>query len=92
MSGSGSKFVPVIVIVDPTVAEGGLKPVIVGPPIRTWNARTLFDVGPAVVTEIVPVVAVAGTVTVKRVGEAEEIAALTPLKRTVFADGVDPKP
>jgi len=47
---------------------------------------------PATVTEIGPVVALLGTLTTSIVPLAEETVAGAPLKRTVFADGVELNP
>lgn len=55
------KLVPVIVTLDPTMPEPGLKPEIVGGAV-TVNAVPLVAVEPLTVTVIGPVVAADGTV------------------------------
>jgi hypothetical protein len=71
-------LVPVIVTVAPTAPLAGLKLVIVGE-ASTVNVPALVTVTPLDVTDMVPVVALAGTVTTMVVALAEVTEALTPL-------------
>jgi hypothetical protein len=71
-------LVPVIVIDAPTAPLVGLNPVIVGT-ANTVNVPALVTVTPLEMTEIVPVVAVAGTVATMVVALDEVTEAFTPL-------------
>jgi hypothetical protein len=71
-------LVPVIVIDAPTAPLVGLNPVIVGT-ANTVNVPALVTVTPLDVTDIVPVVALAGTVTTIVEALDEVTKALTPL-------------
>ena len=79
------KFVPVIVTFVPTGPLAGVKPVTVGPAVTTVKLALLVAVPPGVVTEIVPVVAVDGTVAVICVPVLTVKAALTPWNLTAVA-------
>jgi hypothetical protein len=71
-------LVPVIVIDAPTAPLVGLNPVIVGT-ANTVKVPALVTVTPLDVTDIVPVVALAGTVTTMVVALDEVTEAFTPL-------------
>jgi hypothetical protein len=85
-----SKLVPVIETVVPATATPGVKLVMVGTPplLTTVNDMALVAEPKGVVTPIGPVVAPAGTVTMRRFDEAEVTVAATPLNVTVFWPGV----
>jgi hypothetical protein len=77
-----ARFVPLIVTAPPTGAPpGGVKPVMWG---RTVNLVEVA-VPSAVVTEIGPLVALAGTMAVIVVGVFVEVTAAVPLKETAVA-------
>jgi len=75
------KFVPVMITSAPTAPLVGLNPVIVGIP-RTVKSESLLMVTPLVVTDIFPVEAPLGTVTVMLVEVEETTVATTPLNLT----------
>jgi hypothetical protein len=81
-----SKLVPVMVTDVPAVPMVGVKPVIVGGPLAAVTVKLpLLVAEPAgAVTEMGPVVAVAGTVRTSSVAVADVTSAVTPLTRTVF--------
>jgi hypothetical protein len=81
------KLVPVIVTVAPTAPLVGVKLDIVGVP-GTVNIPVLVTVTPLSVTEIGPVEAPGGTVTVRVVAEAPVTGALIPLNSTTLLLGV----
>lgn len=83
-----------IVTADPVSPELGVKLLIVGAPesVRTVKAVLVETEPPGAVTEMGPVVAVAGTVTTICVVVAETIVAETPLKLTLFWPAVAPNP
>lgn len=79
-------MVPVMTTEEPTGPLVGAKPVMAGgvPPNMS---RSLVDIavgGTEVVTEIFPLIAPLGTVTVSAVAVAEETAAAIPLILTVL--------
>ena len=78
------KFVPEIVTAVPTPPEEGIKPEIAGGGI-TVNELLLVAVPPGVVTEMVPLVATAGTAALICVADALEIDAVVPLNVTAVA-------
>ena len=80
------KALPLIVTVAPTGAADGVKPVTRG---STDNAAALVAVPPAVVTEIVPEVAPAGTVSRSCTFDSSANPAATPF---TFTDVTPPKP
>lgn len=84
------KLVPVMVTDDPVAPEVGVKLDMVGvvPAAPTVKFVADVPVPPAVVTEMVPVVAVAGTVTVSDVAVALVTVAVTPLNLTVLLAAV----
>jgi hypothetical protein len=75
------KFVPVMVTVVPNVPELGEKEIIVGtgPQLTTKLFELLTD-PPDVVTEILPVIALVGTVTVIEVAVLETTTAVTVVR------------
>jgi hypothetical protein len=81
------KFVPEIITVAPTAPLDGLKDVNVGVG-KTVKLEALVRVIPLTVTEMVPVVAPAGTVTVSEVVEAALTTADVPLNETTLFAGV----
>jgi hypothetical protein len=82
---TGSKLVPETLKLVPATPIDGVSPVIVGTPEFTTVKGLLEVAVPAgAVTEIVPVVAVAGTVATNCVGLADVTVAATPLNFTVF--------
>src|SRR6266545_2364381 len=87
-----SKFSPVTVTAVPAAPIFGVKPVTTGPVAATTNGTSLASEPAAMVTEISPVVAPAGTVVTICVSVAEETTAAVPLKLTVLLDGVVLKP
>jgi hypothetical protein len=88
-----SKFVPLIVTDVPAAPTDGLKPEIVGAiDVVTTNEVLLFAEPFGDVIEMMPVVALAGTVTTSRVVVAEVTDAAVPLNVTVFCPGVALKP
>jgi hypothetical protein len=81
------KLVPVMVTVAPTAPLVGVKPDIVGVP-GTVKIPVLVTVTPLSVTEIGPVEAPGGTVTVSVVADAPVTGALIPLNSTTLLLGV----
>ncbi len=81
------KLVPVMVTVAPTAPLVGVKPDMVGVP-GTVKIPTLVTVTPLSVTEIGPVEAPGGTVTVSVVADAPVTGALIPLNSTTLLLGV----
>jgi len=81
-----SKFVPVIVTAVPDTPIVGVKLVIVGSPLElvTIKEELLVAVPAGDVTEIFPVVAVAGTLVTSVVAVAEVMVAATPLNFTLL--------
>ena len=80
-----SKFVPVTFTVVPGTPIEGAKLVMVGTfAAATMNAVALVADPAGAVTEMVPVVALAGTVTTSCVAVAVDTLVDTPLKATVF--------
>ena len=82
-----SKFSPVMVTVEPTTPEAGVKLEITG---AATKEEALVADWPPTVTEIVPVVVLLGTVTVRLVEVDAETVAVTPLNLTVLFEGVVP--
>jgi hypothetical protein len=80
------KAFPLIVTVAPTAAAEGVNPVTFG---STASVPALVAVPPAVVTEIVPVLAAAGTVSRTWSADSVEKLAGTPF---TFTDVTPPKP
>jgi hypothetical protein len=72
----------------------GINAVMTGPSAApvTVKGVVLVAVLAPTCTEIGPEVADAGTVATSCVCEAETTVAVTPLKVTIFADGLAPKP
>ena len=89
-----SKFVPVMETAVPGVPMFGVKLVMEGTPEPAETVKfVLVETEPApVVTLMRPVVAPAGTVTTRRVAEAELTLAAVPLNLTVFCEGVELNP
>jgi hypothetical protein len=85
---------PAIATDAPTIPAVGAKLEIVGPPSleATVKFAVLVTVTAAVVTEIGPVVAAAGTVTTNCVDVAELTVAVVPLNLTVLELAVVLKP
>src|SRR6266478_4628008 len=79
------RVVPVIVTEVPAEPLVGLNPVTVGAGRVTVKLAVLVAVPPGVVTEIVPLLAPAGTVAVIWVAELTVKLALVPLNATVVA-------
>ena len=79
--GTGRKFCPVTVTVEPAVTMVGLKPAITGggPDASTVKGPGLLADAVPTVTVTMPVVAPAGTVTVRSVAVADETVAVVPL-------------
>ena len=93
LTGSGSKFVPVIVTEVPASPIVGVKSVIVGSPeLPTTNDVLLTALPCGVVIAIGPVVAPTGTDVTILVVVALVTLAATPLKVTLFWLGVALKP
>jgi hypothetical protein len=88
LEGVALKLVPLIVTVVPTGPVPGLNPVIVGAGVVTVKLLPLVAVCVPTFTVIVPVVAPAGTATVKCVVVAAETVAAVPLNMTVLLAGV----
>jgi hypothetical protein len=78
------RFVPVIVTTVPATPVVGVKLVIVGAAMKV-KVAVLVAVPPGVVTEIVPVLAVVGTLTVTVEADTETGVAATPPKLTDVA-------
>jgi hypothetical protein len=87
-AGTVSNFVPVTVTLAPVAAPPGVKPVMVGAVPPTAKVATLVFVVLPTLTEIVPVVAPAGTVVTICVVVDEVTVAVVPLNFTVLSDGV----
>lgn len=88
-----SKFVPLTVTAVPATPLAGETDEIVGAvEAVTVNGEALDAFPDGVVTEIEPVVAVAGTLVTICVAVELVTVALTPLNVTVFCDGVALKP
>jgi hypothetical protein len=87
------RLAPVTVTVTALFAKApfGVIDAMTGLDVTT---KSVFEVAvvPATVTEMGPVRALRGTLTTSVVPVAEETVAATPLKRTVFADGVELNP
>lgn len=75
------KLVPLTVTIAPTAPLDGLNPVIVGFE-RMIKSLVLITVTPLTVTEIFPVVAPAGIIAVRLVGEAAVTIAVVVLNLT----------
>jgi hypothetical protein len=84
------KPVPIIEMFRPIPPMGGDREVIAKGDTR--NSLTLSTVYSSRVTEIFPVVVPVGMVTVKDVGVALVMVALTPLNRTIWLDSVELNP
>ena len=87
-----SKFCPVMLTAVPTVPMFGVKLVMIGAFVPTTNGTSLLSEPAAVVTEMSPVVAPAGTVVTISVVLEEDTTAAVPLKVTVLPLGVVLKP
>ena len=87
-----SKLLPEIVTAVPAVPIVGVKLVMIGTSVPTVKGVLLETVPAAVVTEINPVVAPAGTVVEICVDEDALTTATVPLNLTTFALGVALKP
>jgi hypothetical protein len=87
------RLAPVTVTVTVLFAKApfGAIDEMVGPEVTTKLVLEVAVV-PATVTEMGPVLALRGTLTTNWVPVAEETVAGAPLKRTVFADGVELNP
>ena len=88
--GLGSKFVPVIVTVDPAATICGVNDVMLGAldEAVTINDSALLAGPPGAVTVIGPLIAPAGTETTRLVAVAEVMVAFVPLKLTVSCEAV----
>ena len=73
-----------MVTAAPATPMFGVKLVMIGPFVPTVNGTSLESEPAAVVTEISPVVAPAGTVVTICVSDEVETTAAVPLKVTVF--------
>jgi hypothetical protein len=81
------KLVPEIMTLAPMAAPAGLNPVSVGVG-KTVKLEAVLRVTPLTVTEITPVVAPAGTVTLMLLAVEEVTVAVVPLNRTTLLAGV----
>jgi hypothetical protein len=87
------RLAPVMEIVLVVFAKPDLGDIEVMTGLAVTTKSVLeVTVAPATVIEIRPVAALLGTLAISIVLFAEETVAATPLKRTVFADAVEPKP
>jgi hypothetical protein len=85
-----SKFVPVMETAVPGVPMFGVKLIMEGTPEPAETVKfELLETEPAGVPTLMgPVVAPAGTVTTRRVADAETMLAVVPLNCTVFCEAV----
>ena len=87
-AGAVAKFDPLIVTAAPTAPELGENPEIVGGGVTTTKLFVVVTVCPATVTEIGPVAAPVGTVTINFVVVADVTVAGVPLNLTELLEGV----
>ena len=87
------KFVPFTVTTVPAAPAAGVKLAIVGAPgAVTTKSCVLAIVLPPTVTDTLPVVALAGTVTTSELADAAVTVAVAPLNDTAFSAAVPLNP